>query len=149
MRPSFAHFRSTLLAASLVSALAGCATLPPPTSELAAAQQAVSRAGQADADQYAGSAIDRARGELSQAQAAMARGRDDDARALANAAAADADFAHAVSQAEATVARYRQRAGEVAELRQRLQVQGEAPDDRLAADLDAAASAADASPVSP
>ena len=143
MRPSFAHFRSTLLAAVLVSALAGCATLPPPTSELAAAQQAVARAGQADADQYAGAAIARARDALSQAQAAMARGRDDDARALANAAAADADFAYADSHAQATVAQYRQRAGEVADLQQRLQVQGEAPDDSLATELDAAASAAD------
>lgn len=144
MRPSFAHFRSTLLAAVLVSALAGCATLPPPTSELSAAQQAVTRAGQADADQYAGTAIARARGELSQAQAAMARGRDDDARALANAAAADADFAYADSHAQATVAQYRQRAAEVADLQQRLQVQGAAPDDGLARDLDAVASAADA-----
>lgn len=145
MRPSFAHIRSTLLAAVLVSALAGCASLPPPTSELAAAQQAVARAGQADADQYAGTAIARARDELSQAQAAMARGRDDDARALANAAAADADFAYAGSHAQATVAQYRQRAGEVVDLQQRLQVQGAAPDDAAARELDAAGAAADAS----
>jgi outer membrane protein OmpA-like peptidoglycan-associated protein len=144
MRPSFAHFRSTLLTAGLASALAACASLPPPTSELAAAEQAVSRAGQADADQYAGAAIGRARDELSQAQAAMARGRDDDARALANAAAADADFAYAGSRAAATVTQYRQRAGEVADLQQRLEAQGEAPDDRLAAALDAAVSAGDA-----
>jgi outer membrane protein OmpA-like peptidoglycan-associated protein len=143
MRPSFAHFRSALLTAGLASALAACASLPPPTSELAAAEQAVSRAGQADADQYAGAAIARARDELSQAQAAMARGRDDDARALANAAAADADYAYAGSRAAATVTQYRQRAGEVADLQQRLQVQGQAPDDRLAAALDAAVSAGD------
>lgn len=147
MRPSFAHFRSTLLAAVLVSAMAGCATLPPPTSELAAAQQAVARAGQADADQYAGTAIARARDELSQAQAAMARGRDDDARALANAAAADAEFAYADSHAQATVAQYRQRADEVAGLQQRLQLQGAAPDDAAAKELEAAASAADASAI--
>jgi len=144
MRPSFAHFRYALLAAGLASALAACASLPPPTSELAAAEQAVSRAGQADADQYAGAAIARARDELSQAQAAMARGRDDDARALANAAAADADYAYAGSHASATVAQYRQRAGEVADLQQKLQVQGQAPDDRLAAALDASVSAGDA-----
>ncbi|HSR64295.1 MAG TPA: OmpA family protein, partial [Xanthomonadaceae bacterium] len=92
---------------------------------------------------YAGAAIARARDELSQAQAAMARNRDDDARALANAAAADADFAYAGSHAAATVAEYRQREAEVAALQQRLQVQGQSPDDGLARELDAAASAAD------
>jgi len=104
----------------------------------------VARAGQADADQYAGAAIARARDALSQAQAAMARGRDDEARALANVANADADYAYAGSRAAATVAQYRQRAREVAGLQQRLQVQAEAPDDTLAAELDAAASAGDA-----
>jgi outer membrane protein OmpA-like peptidoglycan-associated protein len=123
--------------------LVGCASLPPPTSELAAAEQAVARANQADADQYAGAAIARARDELSQAQAAMARGREDDARSLANAAAADADYASASSRAANTVAQYRQRAGEVAELQQRLQLQAEAPDDHQAAELEAAALAGD------
>ena len=148
MRPSFAHFRSTLLAAGLASILSACASLPPPTSELAAAEQAVSRADQADADQYAGSAIGRARDALTQAQAAAARGRDDDARALANAASADADYAYAASRAASVVAQYRQRADEVADLQQRLQVQGGKPDDALAADLEAAA-AADAAAAGP
>jgi outer membrane protein OmpA-like peptidoglycan-associated protein len=138
MRPSFAHFRLSLLAIGLASAITGCASLPPPTSELAAAEQSVTRANQADADQYAGGAVARARDELSQAQAAMARGRDDDARTLANAAAADADYAYAASRAAGTVARYRQRAAEVTDLQQRLQVQAEAPDDRQAAELDTA-----------
>ena len=144
MRPSFAHFRLSLLATCLASALTACASLPPPTSELAAAEQAVARAGQADADQYAGAAVGHARDELSQAQAAMARGREDDARALANAAAADADYAYAASHAAGTVAQYRQRAGEVADLQQRLQIQGQAPDDRPAAEVDAAVAAGDA-----
>src|SRR6476646_733848 len=93
MHPSFAHFRFPLLAGVLASTLAACASLPPPTAELAAAQQAVANAGDADADQYAADAIGRARDELAQAQAAMARGRDDDARGLAAAATADADYA--------------------------------------------------------
>ncbi|HEY4559183.1 MAG TPA: DUF4398 domain-containing protein, partial [Lysobacter sp.] len=68
-------------------ALAGCASLPPPTGELAAAQQAVARASQGDAEQYAGAELARARAQLSQAQAAMSSGHEDDARNLALAAA--------------------------------------------------------------
>ena len=80
MNRSFAQFSSakatTPVAAWIACALAlaACATLPPPTSELAAAQQAVSRANDADADQYAAAAIALARSELAQAQAAMASG---------------------------------------------------------------------------
>jgi hypothetical protein len=47
--------------------LGGCATLPPPTAELTAAQQAVSRANDADADlAYALSAEAQATAELAQ-----------------------------------------------------------------------------------
>ena len=50
MRPSFAQIRFPLLAAVLASALCSCASLPPPTGELASARQAVTRAEDADAD---------------------------------------------------------------------------------------------------
>ncbi|MFD0321638.1 hypothetical protein [Lysobacter gummosus] len=53
MPTSFAQIRLPLLAVVLASGLAGCASTPPPTGDLSAAQQAVMRADDADADQYA------------------------------------------------------------------------------------------------
>jgi len=120
MRPSFAQFRFLLPAAMLVF-VSACTSLPPPTNELAAAQQAVTRADGADADQYAAQDIGAARAALAQAQAEMARGREDDARRLALAAAADADLAHARSREALATAELAQRRAEIAELRQRLQ----------------------------
>ncbi len=111
---------------TLTYLLGACATLPPPTSELAAAQEAVTHAAGVDADQYAGDTIAQARSELSQAQAAMAKGRDDDARALAVAAASDAELASATSVAATTRAEYAQHRNEIVELHQRLQLPGEA-----------------------
>lgn len=127
MHPSFAQYRFALQAIALVSALGGCATLPPPTAELATAQQALTRADDADADQYAADAIARARTELAQAQAAMASGRDDEARELAIATTADADLAYALGTSARTRAEYDQRRAEIADLQQRLQMQAEAP----------------------
>ena len=125
MLPSFAQIRFVLLAAVLASALSACASLPPPTSELAAARQAVTRAEGADADQYAAQELGVARNELSQAQAAMSAGKDDDARRLALAASADADLAYAKSREALTTAELNQRRGEVSQLRQRLQTEGQ------------------------
>lgn len=116
-----------LLAIACAAVLGACASLPPPTGELSAAQQAVTRADGADADQYAPDVIAQARSELAQAQAAMAKGRDEDARSLAVAAAADAELAHATSSAATTRAEYAQRRAEVVELQQRLQLQGDIP----------------------
>lgn len=124
MRKSFAHFPRALhaaLAAGLLS-LAGCATMPPPTAELDAAQQALARAEAADAEQYAPDALQRARAAMARAQAAMARGREDEAREAALAANADADLARVSSAAETTRAEYRQRQEELAGLRTRLQM---------------------------
>ena len=125
MASSFAHFR-TLMQASIcgcVLALTACATLPPPTGELNAARQAVARADDADADQYAGADLARARGLLSQAQSAMAEGREQDARDLALRAAAAGDLAHARSREAASVAELEQRRAEIADLRQRLRME--------------------------
>ncbi len=102
--------------------VAGCASLPPPTAELDAAQQALTRAEAADADQYAAEQLAFARAGLARAQAAMARGREDEARSEALAAAADADLARVLSSAETIRAEYRQQQVDIAELRGRLQV---------------------------
>lgn len=134
MRQSFAHFRIALYAPVLGCTLlaAGCASLPPPTAELAAAQQAVTRAEAADADQYAAEALNAARSALQNAQAAMARGHSDEARDAALAAAAAADLARVRSSAERTRAEFLQKQAEVADLQARLQMEpGTNPADPL------------------
>jgi outer membrane protein OmpA-like peptidoglycan-associated protein len=134
MRPSFAHFHLTLntLATGLVLSLVACASLPPPTAELDAARQAVARAADADADQYAQVEVAQARAGLEHAQAAMARKRDDEARSAALGAAADADQAYTFSRAAVTRAEFSQQQAEIAELRARLRMPAEqAPDNPL------------------
>jgi hypothetical protein len=121
MTASFAQFRLPLLAAVLASALAGCASTPPPTGELSAAQQAVMRADDADADQYAPQDLNAARSALSASQAALSQGKDEDARRLALTAAAEADLALARSREAKTSAELNQRRAEITELRRRLQ----------------------------
>lgn len=125
MTISFAHIqriRAALAATVIGCALAACASLPPPTGELQGAQQAVSRADQADADQHAPDLIAAARSELSRAQDAMARGDEDMARRFALSAAADADLANARSREAAQNNELAQRRAEIAELRNRLQM---------------------------
>ncbi|HRO25876.1 MAG TPA: DUF4398 domain-containing protein [Luteimonas sp.] len=104
-------------------ALTACASLPPPTAELNAAQQAVSRAADADADQYAPEDLARASTMLTQAQAAMAERREADARDLATRSAALAGLALARSREASTGAELEQRRAEIAELRQRLRME--------------------------
>jgi len=131
MRPSFAHFLSTRHAAlcglAIALTLAGCASLPPPTAELDAAQQAVARADAADGDQYAATELAQARAALARAQAAMARGREDEARSAAIAASADADMAQVLSRAAVTRAEFGQQQAQIAELHGRLQMQATEP----------------------
>lgn len=124
MNRSFAHIPRALSCLAFAFALTACASLPPPTGELAAAQQAVVRADGADADQYAAQEIGLARNGLAQAQAAMAEGREDEARRLALVAAADADLAHARSRQALATAELQQREAEIARLRERLQTGG-------------------------
>ncbi|GAA3931780.1 DUF4398 domain-containing protein [Luteimonas lutimaris] len=125
MATSFAQFRSALQVPvfAIVLALTACASLPPPTTELAAARQAVSQAGDADADQYAADEISQARRALEMAQAAMARGREDEARSLAVQAAAVADLARARSNQAVTETELAQRRAEISRLRQKLGVE--------------------------
>jgi len=124
MTASFAHFRLPLLAAVLASGLAGCASTPPPTGELSSARQAVMRADDADADQYAPQDLNAARSALSAAQAAMSQGKEEDARRLSLTATAEADLAHARSREAVVRAEFDQRQAEIAELRRRLQEGG-------------------------
>ena len=131
MRPSFAHFTRTQHArlcglvttiALAAAVLPGCASLPPPTGELSAAQQSVARAESADADQYAPDELGAARSKLGTAQSAMAEGEEDLARIAAESAASWADLATARSRAATTQADYDGRRQEIAGLRQRLQL---------------------------
>lgn len=125
MRPSFAQIRSALHAClcGCVLALTACASLPPPTGEINAAQQAVARAGNADADQYANDELTRARSALAAAQSAMAAGREQEARTLATRSTALADLAHARSRDAAAQNELSQRRAEIADLRQRLRLE--------------------------
>ncbi|MDE2408206.1 MAG: OmpA family protein [Xanthomonadaceae bacterium] len=129
MRPSFAQIPAALYRtrcvplACTVLLLAACASLPPPTAELDAAQQALARAEAADADQYAADALASARAGLQRAQAAMARGRADEARTAAVAANADADLARVRSAAARTRADLQQQRQEVAALQARMKLE--------------------------
>nr|WP_246372734.1 DUF4398 domain-containing protein [Lysobacter spongiae] len=91
---------------------------------MADAQQSISLASDADADQYAAQDIATAREALSRAQVAMAEGREDDARKFALAADADADLALARSQEAKMNAQVAQRRAEITQLQQRLQGEG-------------------------
>jgi len=115
----FLPFRALLLTATL--ALAACVSVPPPVSELAAAQQAIARALDADAKQHAGEDISRAQDLFAQAQTMQADGQNDQARQLAWRAAAVADLAAARSRNAIALATLGQRRSEVEELRRRLQ----------------------------
>ncbi len=124
MHLSFAQFRRILCVVVGVSALASAApmyaqTAPPP--ELAVAQQAVNRADQADADQYAPELLNSARQALAQAQAATASRRDRKlAPDLALRATVDADLARARSDEAVANARLQQRRAEIDELQRTL-----------------------------
>lgn len=124
MATSFAHFRHALYACVCASviAVAGCASVPPPTAELDIAQQAVLRAQAADADQYAAELLAAARAALQAAQAAQARNRAEEAREAALQAAAVADLARVRSGIERVRGEWRQKQGELATLRQHLQM---------------------------
>ena len=122
MHASIAQLRRILQVPVLgiVLALTACASTPPPTAELSAAQQAVARASDADADQYATADLDRARGLLSQAQSLMGSGNSRDARTAAVAAAAAADLARARSREAVANTELAQRRAQVSRLREQL-----------------------------
>lgn len=126
MHPSFAQFRRSLCvtvgAFALVAALAAPLHAQVAASpELTAAQQAVNRADQADADQYAPDLLDSARKTLAQAQAAAANRRERKlAPGFALRAMVDADLARARSEEAVANARLQQRRQEIGELQRTL-----------------------------
>ncbi|RZA30354.1 MAG: DUF4398 domain-containing protein [Lysobacteraceae bacterium] len=126
MHRSFAQFSRFLCVT--VGAFALQAALSAPlqaqtaaTPELLAAQQAVNRADQADADQYAPDLLASARSALAQAQAAAASRRDRRlAPELALRASVDADLARARSNEATANAQLAQRKQEVEQLQRTL-----------------------------
>ncbi|WP_058833856.1 DUF4398 domain-containing protein [Luteimonas abyssi] len=128
MTPTFAQFQRLLQACALASVLVltACATrLPPPTTEVATAQQSVTRAAAADADQYAFDELEQARTLLGQAQAALSAGRDDEARGAALSSAALADLALARSREAAAQSELAQHRAQITDLRRRIGMEGE------------------------
>ena len=124
MNRSFAQIRLTLCVTVCVFALLPAAPMYAQAvvaPELAAAQQAVNRADQADADQYAPELLNSARQALAQAQAAAASRRDRKlAPDLALRASVDADLARARSEEATANARLQQRSAEIEELQRTL-----------------------------
>ena len=78
--------------------VAGCATTPPPTEDMALGRAAVSEAVSAGAQQYAPADLHRAEDALDRAHEALARGYYHDARRLAQEAEADAKLAAAAAR---------------------------------------------------
>lgn len=130
MHRSFAQFDLRLCV--MVCAFALSAVLPDQaaaqaaiTPEIVMAQQAVNRADQADADQYAPELLSTARAALAQAQAAATNRRDRKlAPDLALRAAADADLARMRSVEAVANAQLQQRRSEIAELQRTLEGEG-------------------------
>ena len=126
MLSSFAQFRQSLCALACAILLSMAATSPVLAQDagataVAAAQQAVNRADQADADQYAPDLLNAARSGLERAQAAAAnRSERRQVPGLAARAAADADLARARSNEATASARLQQNRAEISELELRL-----------------------------
>lgn len=124
--PSFAHFRKRLYALVLAFALPVTA-LAQDLPEVQQAEQAIQQAQQADADHYAPDLLEEARQTLIQAQLAASGSRSErrQAPALAERAIADADLARVRSERASIDAGLLQRRNEIADLRQRLGLDGE------------------------
>lgn len=122
---SFAQFRMPLhvMAASLALMLAcmGVANAQQaPIPEVDTARQAVDRADQADADQYAPEPMARARNLLAQAQQAQSNRDKKDAIEFALRASADADLARALSQEALANSELQHRRAEISDLQRKL-----------------------------
>ena len=121
MKTSFAQIRPPLYVMVCALALAGTATAQEAALELAQARQAVDKATQADADQYAPDLIAVARQGLEQAQRAAGDRRErKNAPALALRATVDADLARARSEEATATAQLQLRRNEVAQLQRQL-----------------------------
>ena len=120
MTPSCRKIHVTAVAAFLLAGLGGCASLPPPTAELGAADAAIAQADSPAAQRFAAADLDTARHELADARAAAAQQDYERARALAAAALADADLARARTRALAGKAEVAAKTDENETLRRRL-----------------------------
>ncbi len=121
MNPSFAQIRRTLYVMVCAFALSGAAQAQDGALELMQARQAVEKATQADADQYAPELIAVARQGLEQAQRAAGDRRErKNAPLLAIRATVDADLARARSEEATATAQLQLRRNEVAQLQRQL-----------------------------
>jgi ABC-type glycerol-3-phosphate transport system substrate-binding protein len=120
MTSSRRKIHRTAAAASLLVGLAGCASIPPPTSQLSAADAAITVAATPDGQRYAAEELAAAHNELTAAQAAMAKQDYDRAEQLAAASMADADLAHAKGRALAAQSAAAAKTEDNATLRRRL-----------------------------
>ncbi len=91
---------STLLSGVTAAAVAlgGCASIPPPETQVARSSAAIDQALQAGAREYAPIELQSAEQKLLQARAAMADGENAAARRLAEQAQVEAELAQAKSQ---------------------------------------------------
>ena len=121
---SFAQMRHGLYVMALAFALSAplAALAQDGALELSRARQAVDRATQADADQYAPDLINLARQGLEQAQRAAGDRRErKNAPVMAQRAAADADLARARSEEATATAQLQLRRNEVNQLQRQLE----------------------------
>ncbi|HTD28446.1 MAG TPA: DUF4398 domain-containing protein [Xanthomonadaceae bacterium] len=120
MTPSRRKIYRTSAAVCVLVALAGCASAPPPTVELGAADADITVAATPDSQHYAADELAAARTDLAAAKAAMAKEDYDKARQLAAAAQADADLARAKGRALGAQAAVAAKTEDNATLRRRL-----------------------------
>ncbi len=121
MKPSFAQIRRALYVTVCALALSGAAQAQDGALELMQAQQAVDKATQADADQYAPDLIAVARQGLEEAQRAAGDRRErKNAPILAVRATVDADLARARSEEATATAQLQLRRNEVSQLQRQL-----------------------------
>jgi len=121
MKLSFAQIRRALYVTVFAFALSGAAQAQDGALELMQAQQAVDKATQADADQYAPDLIAVARQGLEQAQRAAGDRRErKNAPILAVRATVDADLARARSEEATATAQLQLRRNEVSQLQRQL-----------------------------
>lgn len=94
--PGFRADLRLLAAGGLVAALiSGCASAPPPTASLSAAQQAITNAETAEAPRYAAGELASSRSRLAAARMAVTHQQMVDADRLAQEARVEAEFASA------------------------------------------------------
>jgi hypothetical protein len=108
------------LVPALLLLLGACASTPPPTGMLDAAERAIADAREARADEYAPVELGFAEEKLAAARAAMGERDYDDARSRAGQAELDAALALARSRAAAGRAAVRSQSEENARLRREL-----------------------------